>query len=208
MKKINIMKKLSTLLLLLIILLGGCANTTNPNIKEGDIILQTSKSNQSKAIQVITKSKYSHVGIVCKVNGVLSVLEAVQPVKITPLDEWINRGVNSNYTVMRYKGELTTSQKENMVSVGKKYMGLNYDLQFGWDDSKMYCSELVWKIFNNGAGIELCEVKTFNHFDLDGEITKNLIKKRFPNGFPKNTKVVAPSQLSESNLLTTIYSNY
>ena len=202
------MKTITTFLLLLVILLTECSTTSKPEIKEGDIIFQTSKTNQSKVIQLITNSMYSHVGIICKVNGELCVLEAVQPVKITPLDEWINRGINSNYTVMRYKGELSTTQKENMISVGKKYMGLNYDLQFGWDDSRMYCSELVWKIFNNGAGVELCEVKTFNDFDLDDEITKNLIKKRYPNGLPKNTKVVAPSQLSESNLLTTIYSNY
>lgn len=202
------MKKITTFLLLLVILLTECSTTSKPEIKEGDIIFQTSKTNQSKVIQLITNSMYSHVGIICKVNGELCVLEAVQPVKVTRLNKWINNGVNSKYTIMRYNGRLTQSQKKSMVNVGKKYIGLNYDLQFEWDDSKMYCSELVWKIFNNGAGVKLCEVKTFSDFNLDNEMTKNLIKKRYPNGLPKNTKVVAPSQLSESNLLTTIYSNY
>lgn len=32
--------------------------------KNGDIIFQTSKSNQSKAIQLATDSKYSHMGII------------------------------------------------------------------------------------------------------------------------------------------------
>ena len=35
-------------------------------IKEGDIIFQTSTSSQSKAIQLATHSKYSHVGIIFK----------------------------------------------------------------------------------------------------------------------------------------------
>ena len=33
-------------------------------IKNGDIIFQTSKSSQSKAIQLATNSKYSHMGII------------------------------------------------------------------------------------------------------------------------------------------------
>ena len=31
----------------------------------------------------------------------------------------------------------------------------DYDLYFEWSDDKIYCSELVWKIYKNGADIEL-----------------------------------------------------
>jgi hypothetical protein len=54
-------------------------------IKNGDIIFQTSLSQQSKAIQLATNSKYSHCGIIYKDNGQFYVYEAVQPVKITCL---------------------------------------------------------------------------------------------------------------------------
>lgn len=60
-------------------------------VKIGDIIFQTSKSNQSKAIQLATNSKYSHMGIIYKINGQVFVYEAVQPVKLTALTKWINR---------------------------------------------------------------------------------------------------------------------
>src|SRR5687768_3065271 len=44
-------------------------------LQDGDIIFQTSKSNQSKAIQLATGSKYSHMGILYKVDGNFFVYE-------------------------------------------------------------------------------------------------------------------------------------
>ena len=40
------------------------SSVTISNLHEGDIIFQTSKSSQSKAILMATHSKYSHMGIV------------------------------------------------------------------------------------------------------------------------------------------------
>lgn len=70
---------------------------TNYNSQEkfefqnGDIIFQTSQSRQSKAIQLATNSKYSHVGIIYNNSNKLYVFETIQPVKITPLESLINR---------------------------------------------------------------------------------------------------------------------
>jgi hypothetical protein len=66
----------------------------NTEIKNGDLIFQTSLSEQSKAIQSATKSKYSHCGIIYRENKQYYVFEAVQPVKATALDRWIARGEN------------------------------------------------------------------------------------------------------------------
>lgn len=59
----------------------------NDEIKNGDLIFQTSLSGQSKAIQLATNSKYSHCGIVYTDNGQFYVSEAIQPVKTTPIDK-------------------------------------------------------------------------------------------------------------------------
>jgi hypothetical protein len=72
-------------------------------IMEGDIIFQTSLSSQSKAIQLATKSKYSHVGIIFKEKGKFYVFEAAKTVKMTPLDEWIKRGKDEKYVIKRLK---------------------------------------------------------------------------------------------------------
>jgi hypothetical protein len=72
-------------------------------IKNGDLIFQTSLSRQSKAIQLATKSKFSHCGIIYKEGNDYYVFEAIQPVKRTPLEKWIARGQDGKYVIKRLK---------------------------------------------------------------------------------------------------------
>lgn len=179
----------------------------NRNFKDGDIIFHTSKSSQSKVIQEITDSKYSHVGIIVTVNNELYVLEAVQPVKLTKLDLFINRGLDNKYTVMRYNNSISANQIKEMKSFGKSLIGKPYDLQFKWDNDKIYCSELVWKIYNVG-NIRLCEPKQFNDYDLTSKSAIKMIENRYKMNFNYNEMVVSPAQLANSNQLHIIYDNY
>ena len=139
-------------------------------IENGDIIFQTSKSAQSKAIQLATKSKYSHMGIVYENNERFFVYEAVQPVKLTPLNKWIKRGKNGHYVVRRLKNAdkvLTPEVLKKMKAVGERFKGKNYDLYFEWSDDKIYCSELVWKIYKEATGIEIGRtLEQLSDFDL------------------------------------------
>ena len=66
---------------------ASCLSNENSVFKSGDIIFHTSQSEQSKALQIATKSEFSHMGIIFKEADVFFVYEAVQPVKRTPLDE-------------------------------------------------------------------------------------------------------------------------
>ena len=59
---------------------------------EGDIVFQISKSKQSPLVQCATGLVWSHCGIVIEKGGQLYVLEASNVVKLTPLDQWKNRG--------------------------------------------------------------------------------------------------------------------
>ena len=59
------------------------SKTGNDEIQNGDLIFQTSRSLQSKAIQLATNSKYSHCGLIFKDGKDFYVFEAVQPVKRT-----------------------------------------------------------------------------------------------------------------------------
>jgi len=74
------------------------------SLLDGDIIFQESLSDQSKAIQLAAKSKYSHMGIIFIKDNQYFVFEAVQPVKLTPLKDWINAGANHHYVVKRLTG--------------------------------------------------------------------------------------------------------
>lgn len=176
-------------------------------IKDGDIIFQTSQSPQSKAIQLATKSKYSHCGVVYKVGKEFYVYEAVQPVKTTPLSKWIARGESGKYIVKRLKNAddiLTPAILKKMKQEGEKFKGKDYDVLFGWSDEKIYCSELVWKIYKRGAGIEVGKLEKLKDFDLSSDVVKNTMKQRYGNNIPLNETVVSPMAVCESHLLEKI----
>ena len=84
----------------------------------------------------------------------------------------------------------------------------DYDLYFEWSDDKIYCSELVWKIYKEGANIELCKPKKLKEFNLEHPKVQKIMKQRYGSKIPYDEKVIAPSQLYESNLLETIFENY
>lgn len=180
-------------------------------IQDGDLIFQTSESKQCEAVRIATNSKFSHCGIIYKINGNLFVFEAVQPVKLTPLSDWIQHGKGQKYLVKRLKNADTVLKPETlqkMKDYSQQFMGKEYDAFFEWDDTRIYCSELVWKIYKNGAGIELSKLKQLKDFNLSDERVQKIIKERYGNDIPLEEKVVAPSDLVDSDLLKTVIDTY
>lgn len=203
------MKTISGILCLLIII--ACKETESvKEFQNGDIIFQTSTSSQSKAIQLATKSKYSHMGIIYKQNGKYYVYEAVQPVKLTPLDSWIKRGEDEHFVVKRLKNAeklLTPKNLQKMKQIGEKYKDKSYDLYFEWSDSRIYCSELVWKIYKQAIGVEIGELQKLNDFDLSNEVVKAKLSERYGNNIPLNELVISPAAIFNSDKLIMVFSN-
>lgn len=178
--------------------------------QNGDIIFHTSKSSQSKAIQLATKSKYSHMGIIYETDGQFYVYEAVQPVKLTKLNDWIKRGENSHYVVKRLRDSdrlLTNESLKKMKVLGEKFKGKNYDIYFEWSDDKIYCSELVWKIYKEALDIEIGNLQELRDFDLTNDMVKNKMKERYGDKIPYDEKVISPGTMFESDKLLTVSEN-
>jgi hypothetical protein len=177
--------------------------------KEGDIIFQPSVSGQSLAIQVATRSKYSHCGIIVEKDGEPHVFEAIRTVSLTPLADWINRGVGGHYVLMRLKDSsiLTPAVLEAMRKSGGEFAGKGYDMYFKWSDDALYCSELVWKVYKRGAGIELAPLRVVRDYNLDNEIVMKKIRERFGDALRLEEKVVAPVDLMQSSLLKVVGGN-
>jgi uncharacterized protein YycO len=180
------------------------------DFQNGDIIFQTSKSSQSKAIQLATNSKYSHMGIIYENDGQYYVYEAVQPVKLTKLNEWIKRGAESHYVVKRLKNSdkvLTNENLKKMKDFGEKFKGKNYDIYFEWSDEKIYCSELVWKIYKEALGIEIGDLQELREFNLSNDIVKNKMKERYGDKIPLDEKVISPATMFDCDKLLTVKEN-
>lgn len=151
--------------------------------KEGDIVFQISKSQQSPLIQYATGSPWSHCGIVVEKGGQFYVLEASNVVKLTPIEDWCQRGRFSSVKKRR------VLDKDVKVKYSK-YLGKPYDLAFKFDNGKYYCSELVWLIYKEQFGIELCQPRKIKEYNLLG-IRKHLVRR----GMKEDQLVVAPSDL-------------
>ena len=168
------------------------------DIREGDVIFQTSQSQQSPLIQIATRSKISHCGIIVMKNGKPYVLETLKTLVVTPLDKFIARGEDGKYWLKR-------SKKENIKIKYDSYLGKPYDLAFKFDNGKFYCSELIYDIYKNQLGIELCEPKKVSDYLILGtdklpQIEKAMKKRRIT----KEQYAVAPVDIFESDYLETV----
>ncbi len=203
--------KIFVVLALFVLWFIGCNREVGYEPRNGDIIFQTSQSPQSVAIQKATKSRYSHMGIVFVENGPARVFEAVEPVKTTPLHEWISRGKNEHFVVKRLKraDELLTNESlERMRVIGEtKYLNLHYDKYFQWSDDRIYCSELVWKVFKEAVGVEIGKLGSLGDFDLSDPTVQKLMFDRFGGPAPEDEPVIAPVTMYESDLLETVHEN-
>jgi hypothetical protein len=176
-------------------------------MQDGDIIFHISRSSQSKAIQLATHSEYSHCGIVYREQGQFYVFEAVQPVKSTPLKEWIARGSQGHYVLKRLKNAesvLNNKVLAQMKAEGEKLKGKYYDLTFEWNDDKIYCSELVWKIYQRATGIEIGQLEKLSDFDLSHKIVQQKMRERYGNKIPLDQTVISPASIFNSPLLWTV----
>lgn len=206
-------KALCSLLMVCGLLLPGAAwaQTGPPQTQPGDIIFQALTGGQNYALFLVTGSHYTHCGIIIEKDGQPYVYEAVGPVAAMPLADWIARGVNGHYVLMRLKDadtKLTPEVWAAMQTSGAELAGKPYDFWFQWSDDDIYCSELVWKMYARGAGIELAPLRPFRSYDnIDHEEVQRIAKERFNLEIPWDTEAVAPSDLMASPLLETISSN-
>ena len=164
-------------------------------VKEGDVIFQTSQSQQSPLIQIATRSSITHCGIIVTKNGKTYVLETLKTLVVTPLDKFIARGEGGKYWLKR-------SNKENIKIEYGSYLGKPYDLAFKFDNDKFYCSELIYDIYKNQLGIELCEPKKVSDYLMIGidklPQIEMAMKKR---GITMEQYAVAPVDIFESDYL-------
>lgn len=179
----------------------------NTHLQSGDLIFQTSNSSQSKAIQLATHSKYSHVGMIYENNGRFYVFEAIQPVTYTPLDKWIKRGLDHHYVIKRLRNaeeRITPKTIAHMKIIGEQYKGYDYDIYFEWSDDRMYCSELVWKIYKKALNIEIGELQKLSEFDLSHAVVQQKMHERYGENIPLDEKVISPAAMFHSDKLITI----
>ena len=192
--------------LAIIALLLSCATPLHgeQSFRDGDIIFHTSRSAQSVAIQRATHSPYSHVGIIFIREGQPYVFEAVATVRYTPFAKWTARGSGGSYVVKRLQRALTSAQAFKLRASAQRFAGQPYDLYFEWSDARIYCSELIWKMYSQSLGIELGELQKLREFDLQDPAVKAKMRERYGSRVPLDEPVISPAAIYDSPLLEAI----
>jgi hypothetical protein len=179
-----------------------------PRFQDGDIVLQTSQSSQSQAIQLATHSKWSHVGIIFHRGSTPYVYEARGPVGFRSLSDFVSSGVGGKYLVRRLRQGLSFSDVQKLSQEGQKFLSKPYDIYFEWTNERIYCSELVWKMYKNALGVTIGALQKLGDYDLSSPQVKKIIAERYGSDVPLNEDVISPEAIaSESSVLVNIYQN-
>ena len=194
MKKKTIIIVLTVLLSAIVgVILAYGPNPDIEKLKEGDVIFHASNSTAAPMLRYATASPVTHCGIIIEKEGKLYVLEAEGPVRLTPIQTFINRGIGKAYFVRRPKTELMGRVKY------KGYLGIPYDIAFKFKNKKYYCSELVYDIYKDQFGIRICDPRPLSDYHTLG--LEKEIKRR---GMKKDQLMVAPSDLMNADCFETI----
>lgn len=178
--------------------------------QNGDIIFMRLDIGQVKAIEKLSKTKYTHLGVIFTKKDSVFVYEAGGTVNLETLDRWIGRrSVDSLIVIKRLKEEYKTENfGKNLIHEGHKYKSALSDIVFNWSDSLIYASELVWKMYDRGIGVKLCPTKKMKDWDYTNRFAVDRLKAMYKieNPFVLEDTVVSPDDIFNSDKLETVFS--
>lgn len=179
-------------------------------LRDGDIVFQQTGGEQGRAVQLATGSPWTHVGVIFREKDRWMVYEAVGPVSSTPLDEWAAHGADGLWVAKRWvdaEKQPPNSLRSALKKAGARFNGLPYDLEFRWGDQRIYCSELVWKMYAEGPGVHLCEPKPMREHALGSAAVQQVMKERYGSTPPLDEPMIAPGALFDCPLLRRVTGN-
>ncbi len=130
--------------------------------------------------------------------------------KFTSISDWIKQGEGGHYVARRLKDAnkvLNTAVLRKMEEMAKEFKGKAYDWTFEWSDEQIYCSELVWKIYQRSTGLAVGRLQKLKEFDFSNAAVKEQLREKYGDGVPWNETVISPEAVFRSNLLKTVVEN-
>lgn len=184
-------------------------SSASADLKPGDLVFKTSTSKLSMAIQLASHSRYSHMGIILFKEGKPVVFHAGPTMRYDPYEAWASSGVDGHYVVKRLKSHpdgLSNSELEKIMGKVRGFEGDPYDHFFEWSDERIYCSELVWKLYDRALKIQIGERKQLKDFDLSHEEVKARMTEYYGENIPFEEPIISPAAMFDSELLYTVES--
>ena len=106
------------------------------------------------------------------------------------------------------RSPLNVSQKQKLVKNAEQYLDRPYDIYFEWSNRAIYCSEIIWKAYDQALGIQLAPLQHLKQFDLKQSSVQKLMKQRYGQNIPLNETVIAPKAIYDSKHLQEVFRNW
>ena len=175
------------------------------SFREGDVIFQQSTGELPDVIAAVTQSPITHCGMILLEGDEIMVIEAADGVEKTPLVQWIRRGKDEKFALLRPE-KIPAGGITKAVSHANKFIGRPYDLQYEMTDEKIYCSELVYKAYRRGAGVRLGKLQKLGDLKYQGH--EGFIRKLTSGTLPLDREMITPVALYETPDLSVIYDDF
>ncbi len=146
------------------------------------------------------------MGVIFYRRGKPFVFEAISTVQYTPLGRWIARGSGQHFVVKRLRhasGILTPLAIHSLQEAARQFEGRPYDSTFEWSDTRIYCSELVWKLYDRALHIHIGELQRIKDFNLTDPAVRAKLRERYGEHIPAEEPVISPAAMFDSPLLIT-----
>jgi hypothetical protein len=90
---------------------------------------------------------------------------------------------------------LTPAAIARLRKATSSFLGKPYDSAFSWSDDRIYCSELVWKVYERALGIRIGEPQHLRDFDLSDPAVRKKVEERYGNRIPLDEPVISPAAM-------------
>lgn len=184
----------------------GLAHLLAYSPREGDIVFQSlPRGDLVDAIEGVTGSSFSHCGVVMKnPDGDWVVHEAIGVVRETPLHLWVVRGRGARVDAWRLRSDdLARLDTAKLRAALGKHAGKPYDYRYAPGDEEIYCSELVFKAYQDASGLELGTWEKLG--DLDWRPHEAFIRAMEGGPLPLDRPMITPVGVTRSTLLEKVY---
>lgn len=123
------------------------------DLQTGDIILLDMDCFSCELIENETGGPFSHSGIVLKLGSQVYVAQSLGSVHHIPLQAFLGYS-NKVPHVIRPKHINFSKKRKLLENYKRKYLGMDFDHDYVWDDEKLYCSEFIYKLLKSVYAIE------------------------------------------------------
>jgi len=157
-------------------------------LQTGDIVFQESLYPNHQIIGWLSKNSINHCGIVLEDNGKYYVVEVVNGVQKTPLDEWVDRGKKREYMALRLKERPDNMDRLKIELI--KSMKKPTDFRLSWTDNAFYNAELVYKTYERALGIQLGKFRVVLTATLSDSIQQKM--GHYRHQLPAKLEIITP----------------